>query len=50
VTERIDPARFRRSEVPDIFADTRRLRALGWKPRVSFDQSLADTAAWWRKR
>jgi len=50
VTERVDPARFRRSEVPDIFADTRRLRALGWKPRVSFTQSLADTAAWWRKR
>lgn len=50
VTERIDPERFRRSEVPDIAADTRRLRALGWKPRISLERSLADTLAWWSAR
>lgn len=50
VTERIDPARFRRSEVQDIAADTRRLKALGWKPRISLARSLADTLAWWSAR
>ena len=29
--------------------DTSKLRALGWEPRVSFDQGLADTVGWYRE-
>ena len=50
VHERVDPARFRRSEVLDLVADVRKLRALGWAPRISLERSLADTLAWWRAR
>jgi dTDP-glucose 4,6-dehydratase len=28
--------------------DTRRIRALGWKPAHSFDEALAETIAWYR--
>lgn len=49
VTLRVDPARCRPSEVKDLAADTRRLRGLGWRPRISFSRSLADTLAWWRE-
>lgn len=50
VTERVDPARQRRSEVRDLAADMRRIGRLGWKPRIPFAQSLADTLASWRAR
>jgi dTDP-glucose 4,6-dehydratase len=29
--------------------DTGKLRALGWEPRVSFDEGLADTVRWYRE-
>lgn len=38
-----DPARSRPSEVRDLRADARRLRALGWRPRVPLARSLAET-------
>lgn len=50
VTERVDPARCRPSEVKDLAADTSRVRGLGWKPRITLERSLADTLAWWRER
>jgi len=50
VTERVDPARRRRSEVRELTADIRRIRALGWSPRIPLTRSLADTLAWWRAR
>jgi nucleoside-diphosphate-sugar epimerase len=34
-----------------LWADTREIQArLGWRPRVSFDQGLAETVAWYRRR
>jgi len=34
-----------------LWADTREIQArLGWRPRVSFDQGLAETVAWYRNR
>ncbi len=50
VTRREDPARRRASEVRDLAADTRRLAALGWAPRITLARSLADTLASWRAR
>ena len=29
--------------------DTTKLKALGWQPRIAFDQGLADTADWYRQ-
>lgn len=45
VTERVDPARCRPSEVRDIAADTRKIEALGWKPKIPLPRSLADMLA-----
>lgn len=38
-----DPSRVRRSEVRDLAASTRKIRALGWSPRFPLARSLADT-------
>jgi dTDP-glucose 4,6-dehydratase len=29
--------------------DTSKLRALGWRPQIPFDQGLADTVSWYRR-
>jgi len=46
-TEYADPARRRRSELRDLAADTRKIRTLGWAPRIPLARSLADTLADW---
>jgi nucleoside-diphosphate-sugar epimerase len=46
----VAPARVRRSEVRDLAADTRKIRALGWSPRIPLSRSLEDTVADWRAR
>jgi GDP-4-dehydro-6-deoxy-D-mannose reductase len=38
----VDPERFRPVDVPRLEGDASRLRALGWAPRRSLDQALAD--------
>lgn len=46
-----DPARMRPSDVPVSICDNSRLReATGWKPEVSFEQSLEDILNDWRQR
>ncbi len=50
VSERVAPSRRRPSEVRDLAADTHKLRALGWAPRIPLARSLADTLAWWKQR
>lgn len=51
IAVRVDPARLRKSEVPDLAADTRKMRrATGWRPRTPLARSLADTLDWWRGR
>lgn len=46
----VDRARVRRSEVRDLAADARKIRALGWSPKITLARSLADTVAYWRTR
>ena len=49
IEERVDPARA--SDTSVSRADTRKLRAAtGWKPEISFDQTLADILDDWRQR
>jgi nucleoside-diphosphate-sugar epimerase len=35
-------------DMPLIAGDSRRLRALGWEPRLSLDEGLERTLAWMR--
>ena len=50
VAQRVDPSRRRSSEVQDLAAGTRKLGALGWKPRIPLERSLADTLESWKAR
>lgn len=47
---RFDPERARGAQIRELAADARKLRALGWAPRVPLARSLADTVAWWKGR
>jgi GDP-4-dehydro-6-deoxy-D-mannose reductase len=45
-----DAARLRPSDIPLACGDARRARAvLGWQPRISWEQTLRDTLAYWRE-
>src|SRR5207253_1208876 len=50
VTECVDPARRRPSEVLALAADERKLGPLGWAPKIPLARSLADTLASWSRR
>jgi GDP-4-dehydro-6-deoxy-D-mannose reductase len=43
-----DPAKFRPNDDPIFVGDNSKLRALGWKPQIPFEQTLQDTLVWWR--
>lgn len=41
----------RRNEAPELVGDATKLRTeTGWKPEIPFEQSAADTLAYWRER
>jgi len=44
----VDPSRVRRVDEPVHLADVRRLRALGWSPEISFEETLRETLDAWR--
>jgi GDP-4-dehydro-6-deoxy-D-mannose reductase len=51
VEVRVDPARLRPSDVPELIGDPGRIRAhLGWAPRIPLEQSLSDLLQYWRER
>jgi hypothetical protein len=50
IAVREDPARLRPSDVPVLIGDCSRLTALGWKPRIPFEQTLRDLLGYWRER
>lgn len=45
-----DPSRVRGGEQPDLYAEPRALKELGWAPRIPLKQSIADTLDYWRQR
>ena len=46
-----DPARMRPSDVEILIGDSSKFRAdTGWQPEIPFDQTLADTFAYWRQK
>ena len=46
----VDPARVRAHEVMELRGDHAKLTAAtGWEPAIRFEQTLADTIAWWER-
>jgi GDP-4-dehydro-6-deoxy-D-mannose reductase len=45
-----EPSRVREGEQPDLYAEPRALKELGWEPRIPLEQSIADTLDYWRDR
>jgi hypothetical protein len=51
ITIREDPARLRPSDVPMLVGDaTKAHRAIGWTPKIPFEQTLRDILDYWRAR
>ncbi len=49
ITVEQDPAKMRPSDVPDIFADTKKVKdAIGWEAEIPFEKTLKDTLDYWR--
>lgn len=47
----VDPKRLRPSDVPILLADSTKFRRIsGWKPVVSFEQTLKDLLQYWREK
>jgi GDP-4-dehydro-6-deoxy-D-mannose reductase len=48
---RVDPSRYRPSDVPLLVGDPTRLQAeLGWLPEIPLEQTLDDLLSYWRAR
>ena len=45
-----DPARMRPSDIPNMSVNIEKLSALGWKPEIHIEQSLARIFAQWREK
>lgn len=46
---KVDPSRFRPSDVPILLGDYSKFHArTGWKPEIPFDQTLEDLLQYWR--
>jgi len=45
-----DPSRLRPVDVPRFVADNQKLRALGWEPHISLEQSLRDIMEYERNK
>ena len=51
ITIEQDPERLRPTDVPVMVSDSTKLREqTGWRPRISFEQSLQDVLDYWRER
>ena len=46
-----DPKRMRPSEIPVFVGDNSKfVKATGWRPKIDFNKTLADTLNYWRER
>jgi len=51
ITIEQDPERLRPTDVPVMVSDSTKLREqTGWRPRISFEQSLQDVLDYWREQ
>ena len=50
ITIEQDPERLRPTDVPVMVGDCTRIREqTGWRPKISFEQSLQDVLDYWRE-
>lgn len=50
ITVKVDPARFRPIDIPEIVCNVRKFHKLtGWKPEKPFEKTLQDILDYWRK-
>lgn len=46
-----DPSRLRPSDIPVLIGDATKIETtVGWRPQIPFEQTLADTLEYWRRR
>ena len=45
-----EPSRIRKDDPPEIRADISKLKALGWKPKIPFEQTLKELLSYWAKK
>jgi GDP-4-dehydro-6-deoxy-D-mannose reductase len=51
ISVKVDPARFRPSDVPVLRGDAGKIRKeLGWEPKIPFEQTLSELLEYWRHR
>jgi GDP-4-dehydro-6-deoxy-D-mannose reductase len=50
IAVRVDPNRFRPSDVPLLVGDSTKIGALGWQPQIPFEKTLRDLLKYWRDR
>jgi GDP-4-dehydro-6-deoxy-D-mannose reductase len=51
VEVRVDPARLRPSDVPELVGDPGRIQAeVGWTPEIPLRRTVADLLQYWRER
>jgi nucleoside-diphosphate-sugar epimerase len=43
----VDPEKVRPIETLRLYGSSSKLRALGWEPRIPFEQTLGDILDWW---
>jgi GDP-4-dehydro-6-deoxy-D-mannose reductase len=43
----VDPEKFRPIETLRLFGNSSKIRAIGWKPHIEFEQTLKDVLDWW---
>lgn len=43
----VDQEKFRPIETMRLFGNSSKIRALGWEPRIEFEQTLRDILGWW---
>jgi len=44
-----DKNRFNNNDPLELFGDNAKLKALGWRPEISLQESLRDTLEYWRE-
>ncbi|HSD98999.1 MAG TPA: GDP-mannose 4,6-dehydratase [Patescibacteria group bacterium] len=50
ITVEQDPSKMRPADIPEIVADSQKVQKVtGWKPEISFEQTLKDTLDYWRE-
>jgi GDP-4-dehydro-6-deoxy-D-mannose reductase len=45
-----DPSKYRKNDIPVQIPDTKKIRALGWQPKIPIEQTLKDLLEYWKNK